>query len=654
MCGIGGVFSQGENADISKVVRTFEGILLHSESRGKDASGVIFRTPRELSFIKVPGRSRDLFRSKEYRSLVEAHYSSQVKGESFGIVGHTRLATNGSISANLSNQPVVISGICCVHNGIITNYKDLFDEIGCVPTTELDSEIIPTYFRQKLAEGYSLASITNEFFEKANGTVSIACLFDDLDCLLLATNNGAIYTANYQGQFIFASQKDIIHKIDPSLEVRRITKSDGAFILSLKAAEIERDNNCSGVGKLPINEITVPSFKAVSYKTSNNLYTADIKESVQAHFDECEVAFSALRRCSLCILPESFPYIEFNSEGVCNYCLNYEAGKLLGEEAFVKSIRDRAQNKSNPKVLVGLSGGRDSCYALHLVRKYFTDVYAFSYDWGVITDLARRNQARMCEQLNVEHIFVAADLGAKRENIKLNVEAWLSKPNLGAVPLFMAGDKHYFYYANKIREEYDIDAVVFGENLLETTFFKYGFCGIPPNFSREKSFHLGISSKMKMLSFYMKEFIGNPSYINQSLIDSFKGFLSFYFISHSYINIYNYLPWHEEDVNSVLLNQYGWEVDPEYSSTWRIGDGTAALYNFIYYSYVGFSELDTFRSNQIRSGQISRSAAISLVEKERAPRPQAIKWYCDHMNLNMTYVVERIIENSRGFRMLNT
>lgn len=97
---------------------------------------------------------------------------------------------------------------------------------------------------------------------------------------------------------------------------------------------------------------------------------------------------------------------------------------------------------------------------------------AFSYDWGMLTDLARRNQSRMCAKLGVEHILVSADIRKKRNNIKLNVEAWLHKPHLGTIPLFMAGDKHYFYYNNLIMKQNNIKISIMGENHLEKQVLK--------------------------------------------------------------------------------------------------------------------------------------------------------------------------------------
>ena len=31
-----------------------------------------------------------------------------------------------------------------------------------------------------------------------------------------------------------------------------------------------------------------------------------------------------IKRCSKCILPETMPFIEFDDDGICNYCNNYE------------------------------------------------------------------------------------------------------------------------------------------------------------------------------------------------------------------------------------------------------------------------------------------------------------------------------------------
>ena len=47
----------------------------------------------------------------------------------------------------------------------------------------------------------------------------------------------------------------------------------------------------------------------------------------------------------------------------------------------------------------------------------------------------------------------------------------------------------------------------------------------------------------------------------------------------------------------------------------------------------GFSEHDTFRSNQIREGDITRKKALQIIEIENKPRAQNIKWFLQILNL---------------------
>ncbi|MGE0233414.1 MAG: hypothetical protein AB7S46_16675, partial [Flavobacteriaceae bacterium] len=84
------------------------------------------------------------------------------------------------------------------------------------------------------------------------------------------------------------------------------------------------------------------------------------------------------------------------------------------------------------------------------------------------------------------------------------------------------------------------------------------------------------------------------------------------------------------------------EKAPDTSTTWRIGDGTAAFYNYVYHTVAGFSEHDTFRSNQIREGQMSRPEALALIEDENRPRYANIKWYLDAVGLDFADTIRAV------------
>ena len=296
-----------------------------------------------------------------------------------------------------------------------------------------------------------------------------------------------------------------------------------------------------------------------------------------------------------------------------------------------------------PDCIVSLSGGRDSTYGLHYVKTELgLNPITYTYDWGMVTDLARRNISRICGKLGVEHILISADIRRKRENIRKNVSAWLAKPDLGLIPLFMAGDKQYFYHGERLRKEMGVELTVLSENLLEKTNFKSGFCGIKPMLGKEETYSLPKKDKLALAMYYAKGFLMNPRYINSSLLDSFLAYCSYYVIEHNFLSLYRYIQWDEDVISKTLREEYDWELASDTTSTWRIGDGTASFYNYIYYAVCGFTENDTFRSNQIREGLITRDEALITSARDNRPRWESIKWYCDTVGIDAVAAVRRI------------
>ena len=136
--------------------------------------------------------------------------------------------------------------------------------------------------------------------------------------------------------------------------------------------------------------------------------------------------------------------MDIDSNGICRYCRNHKKFKYEGEKLLFKEVEKYKKNNGSPDCIVAVSGGRDSCYGLHYIKKILgMNPIAFTYDWGLVTDLARRNVSRVCGKLGIEHIYRTPDISFKRKNVRLNVEAWLKKPELGMIPLFMAGDKAF-------------------------------------------------------------------------------------------------------------------------------------------------------------------------------------------------------------------
>jgi hypothetical protein len=106
--------------------------------------------------------------------------------------------------------------------------------------------------------------------------------------------------------------------------------------------------------------------------------------------------------------------------------------------------------------------------------------------------------------------------------------------------------------------------------------------------------------------------------------------------------MFDYYKWDENKIKDLILNEYKWEKAIDTDSTWRIGDGTASFYNYVYTTVAGFCENDTFRSNQIREGMISREKALKLIEEENIPRFESLKWYLEIVGLDYENVIKKI------------
>ncbi len=666
MCGIFGITTnQSHWVSPVRFGRIFKALFTLSESRGKEASGFAFLDNGVVKVYKTPFSASRLVKSGVYKQEIN-HLIKHNQG-SMTAIGHSRLVTSGHERFSENNQPVIKSGLVGLHNGIVVNEKELWEKYGDEERlSRLDSELILTLLRRFYRERGSWKAALGDTFGEIRGMTSVALLFEELNNLLLATNNGSLYfvVGDDRRFLVFASEYYILETMlkkwfsarrAGASRIRKL-KPGRACLFNLDTIDfhetsIERaleNQEFQTMGtrseKWIIRDLSEKHAAAPGEKRRENRRPrASIPRRFIRHYHENEKKINVLKRCSRCLLPETFPFIAFDRHGVCNYCEKYQSPVLEGVERLEQAVAPYRGDDGKPDCIVAFSGGRDSSYGLHHIREVLKmNPIAYSYDWGMITDLARRNQARLCGKLGVEHILISADIRAKRSNIRKNVLAWLKRPRLGAVPLFMAGDKQYFYYANKLMKQNNIQLVVLCENMLETTRFKSGFCGVKPEFTFKNTYSLSLRGKITMASFYAGEYARNRAYLNSSMIDTAGAFLSYYCIPHDYLNIYNYIQWDEPVIDRVLRDEYDWERSPDTKSTWRIGDGTAAFYNYIYYTAAGFSENDTFRSNQIREGLMNREEALNAAREENRPRFESIQWYCDVIGVDFNRAIDAI------------
>ncbi len=666
MCGIFGVIASSD-ADVAPDVieDTIARLFRLSESRGKESAGLAALAGDSIRVLKQPIPASRLIKTSVYRHVLDETLrngnGSGRLGHAVAVMGHSRLVTNGAQQDNDNNQPVVAGGIVGIHNGIIVNDEELW---GRYPDMrrhyEVDTEVLLALIGRSLGEDHSLAAATGEAFAAIEGCAAVSVFFGDYDKVLLGTNNGSLYLcrSTSNGLCVYASEEYILSQVLKSSALRTAL---GDYEMTAFAP---REGRLIDVGRATVESFTfgeargegasagdacaqrrIVDLSAELDEEARRFRTVAYNPAVTQGRDTPELLFEdkhridAIRRCTRCVLPESFPFISFDGDGVCSYCRNHKQTDYLGHDALDAEVTPFRGDGVKADCLVGVSGGRDSCYGLHYIKRELgLNPIAYTYDWGMVTDLARRNISRMCARLGVEHILISADINWKRGNVRKNVKAWLKKPDLGMIPLFMAGDKQFYYFANQLRKKTGIQLFLFCAGVrYETTDFKIGFCGIGGGSPGAILTSLSMRRKIQLAAYYGRQYLGNPAYMNSSVWDTLFAFFSSYMMPHDYHYLFHYADWNEQTVMKVLDEEYDWERASDTPATWRIGDGTAPFYNYIYYTVAGFTEMDTFRSHQIRDGVMDRAEALERAKAENEPRYEAIKWYLNSIAMDIPF-----------------
>jgi glucosamine 6-phosphate synthetase-like amidotransferase/phosphosugar isomerase protein len=155
MCGIFGVIIK-ENSTFPRdyIKEIVKNLYLLSESRGKEASGLVIRSNNVIQVLKEPIAASTLIKSDVFSNIFNTlsnnSINSTLSGETLAIFGHSRLVTNGRAELNSNNQPVIKNGSIGIHNGIIVNDQKIWErhpdlEKECDVDTEVLLSLLQYY-----------------------------------------------------------------------------------------------------------------------------------------------------------------------------------------------------------------------------------------------------------------------------------------------------------------------------------------------------------------------------------------------------------------------------------------------------------------------------------------------------------------------------
>jgi hypothetical protein len=301
--------------------------------------------------------------------------------------------------------------------------------------------------------------------------------------------------------------------------------------------------------------------------------------------------------CSRCIYDDRVSSIVFGRDGVCNYCLQVDAlteefctGTKEGEEKFeetVKKIKSAGKGKKYDCV-IGVSGGTDSSYLVHLAVKKGLRPLAVHYDNTWNSAIATTNIHRVLSKLNVDLYTQVLD---NKESDDIFRAFFLA----GVAEIEAATDLGFAYLLRQAARRFGVGFILEGHSFIEE--------GVTP---LGRNYFDG-----RYVRWIHKKFGSLP--MRTYPLMTFSRFMrSILFSRVKFIRPLWYLAYKKEDAKKILGELYGWR---DYGGH-HLENRMTAFYHSVYLP----SKFNTdMRNNvlaaRVRNGHIKREVALAEYRK---------------------------------------
>jgi len=196
MCGISAVLTKNDPTVIARNMRIARALLVENETRGNQSTGLGFLRGKKIETIKDTEKA-SLYIVKHRKKINRIHSNI--------ILGHTRYGTTGANTVE-NAHPFTTENIMLVHNGVISNHKEMADRLG-LKDYNVDSEIfVPIFERgqwKMLAEVQGSASLL--VFDKRS---KILYTYRHSNPLEMTRDSDGIYFSSLPKQLLIESSKD--------------------------------------------------------------------------------------------------------------------------------------------------------------------------------------------------------------------------------------------------------------------------------------------------------------------------------------------------------------------------------------------------------------------------------------------------------------
>lgn len=308
--------------------------------------------------------------------------------------------------------------------------------------------------------------------------------------------------------------------------------------------------------------------------------------------------------CKRCVMDTSDPRISFNKNGICDHCENFDKNikniinidqKKKMEDLEKKLINiKKSTNKENYNCLVGLSGGVDSSFLVHLlVKELKLKPMVLHVDTGWNSKESVNNVEKIIDKLNL-------DLHTEVINWREMKDLQAAFIKSGQPSIEIPQDHAIWASLHKIAIHKNIKYLITGGNLSTE-------CIREP---LEWAYH---ASDLRHIKDIHKKF-GTIKLKTFPFCNIFTYRIYYkYFRNLRTIQILNYFKYRKEEAISILEKEYGWKT---YSHKHYESRFTKFWQSYWLTKKFGYDIRKTHYSSLILTNQLSRDEALNRIKSE--------------------------------------
>ncbi len=345
-----------------------------------------------------------------------------------------------------------------------------------------------------------------------------------------------------------------------------------------------------------------------------------------------------VKRCTRCILPETYPGIHFDEQGVCSFCSEPQTENRSSErerKAVLDTIVRSHAGKGKYDAVVGLSGGKDSTYVAYYLRKeYNLRILGINFDNGYRSEYAINNLETLCDTLEIDLLTIRPKKAfintLYRHFLRKNGEFCSVCNNLGylLVGSFCFNQQRLYGCAPLAvggwTKKYEYQPGV------SVTSMQYFFNSLTPELIEELVAQPFIEEEAVRIFMQLND--PRQTHTYSSTQKEFKRLVS------TFIQLPDYVPWDLNNMAQTLSeNIGGWRQPPNGHGS-HFDCTLFPIKEFLKYRKYGLTQETIKNSVMIREGLMARDEALKRMTFDQTEEPDVYKEFLNELSLSVNDV----------------